>query len=126
VKKFLVVEDDLVNPTILMDFFAANGYPTVDASSGPEGIERFEATAPDLLLVDVQLPRQNGFEVVREIKALPADVATPVLIMSAVYSDPDQSHRVSELGTLTDGYLSKPFALGRPLTRVRPLLGEAA
>jgi DNA-binding response OmpR family regulator len=126
VKKILVVEDDLVNQAILMDFFAANGYDTVGASSGPEGIERFASAAPDLLLVDVQLPRKNGFEVVREIKARPEGISARVLMMSAVYNDKDQSNRVSELGTLADGYLSKPFDLVRLLARVRQLLGETA
>jgi len=69
VKKILVVEDDPVNQMILSDFLAANGYETIAASSGPEGIERFERDKPDLLLVDVQLPRKNGFELVREIKS---------------------------------------------------------
>src|SRR5262245_53918163 len=52
VKKILVVEDDPVNQQILSDFLAANGYETVSASSGPEGIRRFEHEAPELLLVD--------------------------------------------------------------------------
>ena len=55
-KKILVVEDDPVNQMILMDFLAANGYQTVAASSGPEGIDRYDSESPDLCLVDVQLP----------------------------------------------------------------------
>ena len=114
-----------MNQMILMDFFAAHGYVTVGASSGPEGIERFETTEPDLLLVDVQLPLKNGFEVVREIKARPRGPATRILMMSAVYNDKDQSSRVGELGALADGYLCKPFDLTWLLVRVRQLLGEA-
>ena len=45
-KKILVVEDDPVNQTILLDFLAANGFETIGASTGPEGIERFEADEP--------------------------------------------------------------------------------
>ena len=90
-KKILVVEDDPVNQMILTDFLAANGYQTVAASSGPEGIERYDKEAPDLCLVDVQLPRKNGFELVREIKG--REQKTPVLLMSAVYNDADQSTR---------------------------------
>lgn len=123
-KKILVVEDDPVNQMILSDFLAANGYETVAASSGPEGIERFEHDAPDLMLVDVQLPRKNGFELVREIKSKPAGKATPVLLMSAVYTDRDQSNRTVQLGTLADGYLAKPFDLVVLLATVRQLLGE--
>jgi two-component system phosphate regulon response regulator PhoB len=125
VKKILVVEDDPVNSMILADFLAANGYETVAAASGPEGIERFEKDAPDLMLVDVQLPRQNGFEVVREIKSRPEGKATPILLMSAVYNDRDQTNRTVQLGTLADGYLSKPFDLVHLLSQVRQLLGEA-
>jgi CheY-like chemotaxis protein len=125
VKKILVVEDDPVNQMILSDFLAANGYETVAASSGPEGIERFETDAPDLMLVDVQLPRKNGFELVREIKSRPAGKATPILLMSAVYTDKDQTNRTVQLGTLADGYLSKPFDLVALLNTVRQLLGQA-
>lgn len=124
-KTILVVEDDPVNQTILTDFLAANGYRIVAASSGPEGIERFERDAPDLLLVDVQLPRKNGFELLREIKGRPDGQATPILLMSAVYNHRDQSSRTVQLGTLADGYLSKPFDLVQLLAEVRRLLGEA-
>jgi DNA-binding response OmpR family regulator len=122
VKKILVVEDDPVNQMILVDFLAANGYDTVVASSGPEGIERFERDVPDLCLVDVQLPRKNGFELVREIKGRSK---TPVLLMSAVYTDADQSSRTIQVGVFADGYLSKPFDLVELLSQVRQLLGEA-
>ena len=124
-KKILVVEDDPVNQTILVDFLAANGFATLAASSGPEGIERFERDTPDLLLIDVQLPRKNGFELLREIKGRPEGKSTPILLMSAVYNDRDQSSRTIELGTLADGYLSKPFDLVKLLALVRQLLGES-
>ncbi len=127
-KKILVVEDDPINQMILSDFLAANGYETVAAASGPEGIERFDSDAPDLCLVDVQLPRKNGFELVREIKSRPNGKngkTTPVLLMSAVYSDRDQSSRTVELGALADGYLCKPFDLVYLLAQVKLLLGDA-
>lgn len=124
-KKILVVEDDPVNQMILSDFLAANGYETVAASSGPEGVERFEADSPDLLLVDIQLPRKNGFELLREIKSRPEGKSTPILLMSAVYNDRDQSSRTIQLGTLADGYLSKPFDLVQLLAQVRQLIGDS-
>lgn len=124
-KKILVVEDDPVNQMILCDFLAANGYDTVGASSGPEGLSRFDSDAPDLLLVDIQLPRKNGFELLQDIKSRPTGKTTPVLLMSAVYNDHDQSSRTIQLGTLADGYLSKPFDLVQLLAQVRQLLGEA-
>lgn len=121
-KKILVVEDDPINQMILSDFLAANGYTTIAAASGPEGIERFDRDAPDLCLVDVQLPGKNGFECVREMKSRGKNV--PILLMSAVYNDRDQSNRTVQLGVLADGYLSKPFDLAALLAQVRELLGE--
>ena len=123
-KKILVVEDDPINQMILADFLAANGYLTACASSGPEGIERYEAESPDLLLVDVQLPRKNGFELCREIKGRPEGKSVPILLMSAAYTDHDQSNRTIQLGTLADGYLAKPFDLVELLAQVKSLLGE--
>jgi DNA-binding response OmpR family regulator len=121
VKKILVVEDDPVNQMILTDFLAANGYLTVAAATGPEGIECFDRDLPDLCLIDVQLPRKNGFELVRDIKA---KAKTPVVLMSAVYNDSDQSTRTVQIGALADGYLTKPFDLVELLATVRSLLGE--
>jgi CheY-like chemotaxis protein len=125
VKKILVVEDDPVNLQILSDFLAANGYVTAGASSGTEGIERFRADRPDLMLVDVQLPRKNGFEVCFEVKRTPEGRALPVLLMSAVYTDREHAERYSHDSLRADGYLSKPFDLADLLQRVRGLLGEA-
>jgi len=122
VKKILVVEDDPVNQMILTDFLAANGYQTVAAATGPEGIECFDRDLPDLCLIDVQLPRKNGFELVRDIKS---KAKTPVVLMSAVYNDSDQSTRTVQIGALADGYLTKPFDLVELLATVRSLLGEA-
>ena len=121
-KKILVVEDDPVNQMILVDFLAANGYQTIAADTGPDGIARFERDAPDLCLVDVQLPRKSGFELVREIKD--KSKGTPVVLMSAVYNEPDQSTRTVAIGALADGYLTKPFDLVELLATVRELLGE--
>jgi DNA-binding response OmpR family regulator len=124
VKKILVVEDDPVNQQILSDFLAANGYKIIAASSGPEGFARFERDTPDLLLIDIQLPHKNGFELCREIKSDPRG-KMPILLMSAVYSDREHSERMRQIGALADGYLTKPFDLVALLATVRQLLGEA-
>jgi two-component system, OmpR family, response regulator MprA len=128
VKKILVIEDDPINAQILQDFLAANGYATEAASSGIEGLERFRADRPDLLLVDVQLPRKNGFEVCTEVKTSPEGRDLPVLLMSAVYTDREHVDRMTGSGrgdATADGYLTKPFDLVDLLARVRGLIGTA-
>jgi len=124
VKKILVVEDDPVNLQILSDFLSAHGYDTRGATTGPEGIESFRRERPDLMLVDVQLPRKNGFEVCFEVKRSPEGRDTPVLLMSAVYTDREHAERYAHDGLHADGYLLKPFDLADLLARVRGLLGR--
>ena len=125
VKKILVVEDDPINLQLLSDFLAAHGYTTVGAVTGPDGVATYFREQPDLMLVDVQLPRKNGFEVCSEVKAGGARV--PILLMSAVYSGREQHDRAVQRGeALADGYLLKPFDLAELLARVRGLIGVAA
>lgn len=119
-KRILVVEDDPVNLQILADFLGANGYAIEGAASGPDGLHRFRASPPDLVLLDVQLPRQNGFEVCGEMKRTGA---TPVVLMSAVYTDRDHVERMTARGIRADGYLEKPFDLTLLLDQVRRLVG---
>jgi two-component system response regulator MprA len=125
VKKILVIEDDPLNLTILTDFLEASGYQTVGASDGPQGVARFLEEQPDLALIDVQLPKKNGFEVCFEIKQTAHGQRAAVLIMSAVYTDERHARPYAEKGLRADGYLVKPFDLSELLARIRSLIGEA-
>jgi DNA-binding response OmpR family regulator len=125
VKTILVVEDDALNLQILTDFLSAHGYQIRGATSGPEGVDAFRAERPDLMLVDVQLPRKNGFEVCFEVKQSPQGQDLPVLLMSAVYTDAEHARRYAERGLHADGYVTKPFELAALLDKVRGLIGEA-
>jgi DNA-binding response OmpR family regulator len=125
VKKILVVEDDPVNLQILSDFLGAHGYDMRGAQTGPEGVARFHSEHPDLMLVDVQLPRKNGFEVCWEIKRTPEGKDMPVLLMSAVYTPRDEQDHLAA-PSLAAGFLAKPFDLTDLLSRVKRLIGDAA
>lgn len=124
-KKILVVEDDPINLQILSDFLGAHGYDMRAAATGPEGVKQFWSERPDLMLVDIQLPRKNGFEVCWEIKRTPEGARMPVLLMSAVYTPRDELDRFAA-PSLAAGYLAKPFDLGDLLARVKGLIGEPA
>jgi DNA-binding response OmpR family regulator len=124
-KKILVVEDDPINLRILSAFLAAQGYETRGAINGHEGVSSFWRERPDLMLIDVQLPRKNGFEVCWEIKRTPEGAQMPVLLMSGVYTpDHDLDHHAAP--SLAAGYLAKPFELATLLAHVRSLIGDAA
>ena len=124
-KKILVVEDDPVNLQILTDYLAANGYAMHGASDGAAGIRAFFSERPDLLLVDVQLPKKSGFEVCFEVKRTSAGAQMPVLLMSAVYTPKDERDRLAA-PSMAAGYLTKPFDLSQLLAKVQTLIGSAA
>ena len=123
-KRVLVIEDDPLNVQVMTHFLHAHGYDTVVARTGVAGVEAFEREHPDLAIVDVQLPRKNGFEVCFDIKRQDEGKRTPVLLMSAVSTDREHAQRYSsELDA--DGYLVKPFDMHALLRRVRELIGDA-
>lgn len=124
-KTILVVEDDPVNGLVLLDFLEAHGYRVLLSKTGPDGVAAFAQDRPDMVLVDVLLPRKNGFEVCFDIKRSERGRETPVLLMSAIYKDVEhaEQHARSNLGA--EGFLVKPFELGDLLARVRSLIGEA-
>ncbi len=124
-KTILVVEDDPVNGLVLLDFLEAHGYRVLLSKTGPDGVAAFRQDRPDMVLVDVLLPRKNGFEVCFDIKRSERGRTTPVLLMSAIYKDVEhaEQHARSNLGAA--GFLVKPFELGDLLARVRSLIGEA-
>jgi DNA-binding response OmpR family regulator len=124
-KTILVVEDDPVNGLVLLDFLEAHGYQVRLSRNGPDGVAAFAKDQPDMVLVDVLLPRKNGFEVCFDIKRTERGRTTPVLLMSAIYKDiaHAEGYARNELGA--QGFLVKPFELSHLLTQVRSLIGEA-
>ncbi len=116
-EKILVIEDD---PSILRGLqlnLGMEGYLVRSASDGETGLALARTEHPDLVVVDVMLPRLGGLEVVREIRA--ADPELPVLILSAKGHESD---KVAGLQLGADDYLVKPFGLKELLARIDALL----
>ncbi|HEX8793890.1 MAG TPA: response regulator [Polyangiaceae bacterium] len=124
-KTILVVEDDPVNGLVLLDFLEAHGYRVLLSKTGPDGVAAFEQDHPDMVLVDVLLPRKNGFEVCFDIKRSQHGRETPVLLMSAIFKDVAHAEEHARSNVGAAGFLVKPFELGDLLARVRTLIGEA-
>lgn len=117
----LVVEDD---PSITMGLemnLTAEGYRVVLADDGEKGLELARQEGVDLLILDVMLPRLNGFEVIRSLRA--EGKTLPVLMLSARGAEMDKVMGL-ELGA--EDYVTKPFSLAELLARVRALLRREA
>ncbi len=106
-KKVLVIDD---NPTIVeLIRHAVNmqgKYSVVVAYDGVQGLERFNAEHPDCVIVDVRMPRMDGYQVVRCIRGDSMSAHTPLIILSAMSEDDDQ---LTGLLSGVDEYLAKPF-----------------
>ncbi|WP_242337650.1 MULTISPECIES: response regulator transcription factor [Anaeromyxobacter] len=116
-EKIVVIEDD---PSILRGLqlnLGMEGYTVRSASDGETGLRLAKTEKPDLVLVDVMLPRLGGLEVVREIRK--DDPELPVLILSAKGQEGD---KVAGLQLGADDYLVKPFGLKELLARIDALL----
>jgi DNA-binding response OmpR family regulator len=115
--KILLVEDDPHIRLGLADALAAEGYAVNECGDGAQAISLIKQTAPDLVILDVMLPRKSGFDICRELRA--AKCAVPVLMLTAKGQEIDKVIGL-ELGA--DDYVTKPFGLRELLARVRALL----
>jgi DNA-binding response OmpR family regulator len=116
-ERILIIEDEAPMRTALADLLAAEGYRPLTASDGERGLERALAEKPDLILLDVMMPRLDGFALCAELRRLTN--AVPVLMLTAKGQIED---RVHGLDAGADDYLIKPFSTDELLARVRALL----
>jgi DNA-binding response OmpR family regulator len=119
-ERILIVEDEAPMRTALADLLAAEGHRVLTAADGERGLERALAEKPDLILLDVMMPRLDGFALCTELRRLAS--AVPVLMLTAKGQVDD---RVQGLDAGADDYLVKPFSTDELLARVRALLRRA-
>ncbi len=116
-ERILIIEDETPMRTALADLLASEGYRALTASDGENGLERALAEKPGLILLDVMMPKLDGFAVCAELRRL--DNTVPVLMLTAKGQIED---RVTGLDVGADDYLVKPFSTEELLARVRALL----
>lgn len=117
--KILVVDDVAVNVQLLTTYLSSVGYNVIAARDGQEALEKIPACSPDLILLDVMMPKFNGFEVCERIKNDEATRIIPVIMVTALNEIEDKI-RATEAGA--DDFVSKPFNKLELLTRVKSLL----
>src|SRR5438876_1757226 len=116
-ERILIIEDELPMRTALQDVLQAEGYRIMSATDGESGLRRALEEKPDLILLDVMMPRLDGYAVCAELRRLANPV--PVLMLTAKGQVED---RVTGLDAGADDYLVKPFSTDELLARVRALL----
>jgi len=121
-KTILYVEDNAVNRRLVRDLLQRTAYTLVEAIDGEAGVAKAIEIKPDLILMDIQLPKISGLEAMRRIRAEPTTANTPIIaITSFALSGDDQ--KAKEAGATA--YLAKPYSPRDLLALIRKLLPEA-
>ena len=104
-KVILIVEDEPKSLKLIRDLLQASGYKTVEATDGEQGIELAKSKKPDLILMDIMMPKVDGYTACREIKMDKATKAIPVVMLTSV--DYELNKELSrDMGA--NGYMTKP------------------
>ena len=120
VSKVLVVDDEPRNVRILQIHLNAQGYTVYTAADGVEALDIVEKDAPDLILLDINMPKMDGFEVVKRIRANKVTEFIPIVMITALRDTRENRIRSIEAGA--DDFIEKPFDSLEVLARVRSLL----
>ena len=116
----LIVEDDRNIAELLQMYLEKEHYQVELAFNGGEGLDKFRAVKPDLVLLDVMMPVMDGWAVCRAIRA---DSQTPIIMLTA---KGETSDKVSGLKAGADDYITKPFEMREVLARIEAVLRRAA
>jgi len=103
-EKILIVEDDLQIQTLIRDYVNASGYIAITASDGEEALMKFESENPQLALLDIIIPKIDGFEICRKIRN---ESNIPIIMISSKKEDTD---KILALGLGADDFIEKPFS----------------
>src|SRR6185503_1947094 len=115
--RILIIEDELPLQRALADNFAFESYEVFTAADGQTGYRLAIEKNPDLVILDLMLPRMSGYDVCRKLRA--EGIATPVLMLTARGEEAD---RIVGLDLGADDYVTKPFSVRELSARVRALL----
>ena len=121
-KRILVVDDQEDLRGVLRDLLTGSGYTVIEAADGEAGVAMAKSNHPDLILMDIQMPVIDGYEVTRRIKADSALRPTPVVAVSSFAMKGDEE-KARAAGC--DHYVTKPYSPMQLLRLVRGFLGDA-
>ena len=115
-KRILVVEDQLDNRQILHDLLTNAEFDIVEAENGEEAIEFAQASRPDLILMDIQLPILDGYEATRRLKADTDLKSIPIIVVTSyALSGDEEKARLAGC----DDYVAKPFSPRQLLAKIK-------
>ncbi len=119
-KKIMVVEDEPIIVQLFRINFELRGYQVVGIEGSENVLEKVIEEEPDLIILDLLMPKRNGWDVLEELKANPKTASVPVIICSVI-AKPEDIRRGEEMGA--SAYVTKPFELREMVSVVERILG---
>ena len=117
--KILLADDSHAIRFLVSEILTNAGFTVIEAEDGQDALDKTYKENPDLLILDYEMPKKTGFEVVREVRSRAGYLHTPIIIFTAVS---DKSTKLEGLGLDIDDYLTKPADAGGIVARVKLLL----
>ena len=121
-KKILLVEDNEFNRKIVRDLLARQPYDLVEAHDGEAGIEAARREKPDVIVMDIQLPKISGLDATRAIRAEPETATIPIIVVTSFALSGDDK-KAMDAGA--SAYLAKPYSPRQLLDTIRRMAGDA-
>jgi two-component system cell cycle response regulator DivK len=121
-KTILYIEDNDYNRKIVRQLLSRTAYRLLEAKDGEEGVAAALREAPDLILMDVQLPKLSGLDATRALRADPKTAETPIVVVTSFALSGDDTRAMAAGAT---AYLAKPYSPRDLLALIRKLLPES-
>jgi len=121
--RILVVDDEIYIVHILDFSLGMEGYDVVTALDGEQALEKARTEKPDLIVLDIMMPKLDGYETCKRLKADPETKDVPVILLSAKGRNVDQKVGF-EVGA--DDYITKPFSPRKLVERINAILGQSS
>lgn len=119
----LVIEDNADNMRLICDILELSGYTTLRAVTGEQGVTRAEQSMPHFIILDIQLPDIDGYQVLEKLRDSEIAKTIPVIAMTS-YAMAGDRERLLNAGC--DGYVEKPIDPGLVMQQIRQFLGDRA
>ena len=121
--KIMIVDDDRNICELLRLYIEKEGFETAIANDGKAAVQMYDSVNPDLMLLDIMLPGEDGLEILKKLRSSPLTEQLPVILATARGSEYD---KVVGLDTGADDYLAKPFGMMEMVSRIRAVLRRTA
>ncbi len=120
--RILVIDDSTTNIVLLEAILAEKGYTIETALNAKEAFARIEKQVPDLILLDLLMPKVSGFDFLEQLRKDEKTKKTPVIVISAITTDDENTRKINDLETVD--FLRKPIDIQYLVSRVEEILNH--